>query len=104
MDYKNFGKIPERMHGGLIRWVENGIVPGGFLCGLLTNDLREAVLRADNENVDLLADYVRYLYNNTPSGCWGSVEKFNTWQLHRGLAGLGAYYAAKADAAAQRKV
>ena len=74
-----FGKIPERMHGALIRWVIYRIPPGHFLSAILKNDLREAVSRADDENVGILHQWVRFLHNHTPSECWGSKEVFDRW-------------------------
>lgn len=72
--------IPDYMHGGLQRWIEHGVVPGRFLCAVLQNDLVEAVGRADETNMVLLPNYVRFLWNYAPSGCFGSVEKFNDWK------------------------
>lgn len=72
--------IPDYMQGGLKRWIEHGIVPGRFLCAVLQNDLVEAVGRADDLNSQLLPQYIKYLWNYAPSGCFGSVEKFNDWR------------------------
>jgi hypothetical protein len=72
--------IPGYMHGGLRRWIENGIEPGGFLMAVLENDLKEAVSRADATNVQALPNYIRYLYNYAPRGCWGSPEKVAAWK------------------------
>ena len=71
--------IPERMLPALNRYVKHGIVPGSFLYAVLCNDLKEAVACADDENIQQLPEYVRYLYNNVPSPCWGSVERVNAW-------------------------
>ena len=61
--------IPDRMMEGLKRWIDHGIKPGSFMLAVLTNDLRGAIERADDEN----------LYNEAPGGCWGSVEKVADW-------------------------
>jgi hypothetical protein len=71
--------IPERMLGGLTRYVDNGIKPGGFLTAVISNDLREAVWRADGENLAKLPAYVAWLYNEAPKGCWGSRENMQRW-------------------------
>jgi hypothetical protein len=81
----NWALIPDSMIGGLRRWIENGIPPGHFLTAVLTNDLREAVKRADDTNINRLPDYVKFLHNYAPSGCWGSVENFMRWLGHKGL-------------------
>lgn len=63
--------IPERMHGAIIRFYENGIQPGGFLSAVIDNDLAGALGRADDENRHLLYAYVKWFYNHAPSGTWG---------------------------------
>lgn len=78
--------IPDYMHGGLRRWIEQGIVPGQFLCAVLQNDLEEAVGRADGTNINLLPKYVAFLFNYAPRGCWGSKENFEDWKnLHEDM-------------------
>lgn len=67
--------IPERMMGGLERWIKFGIKPGNFLTAVLENDLKSAVAHADDENLQNLPAYVGYLYNEAPGDCWGSKEK-----------------------------
>jgi len=72
-------QIPGRMHDSLVRWVTEGRVSGHFLTAVLTNDLKEAVARADDENANALRDYVLFLYNNVPAGCFGSPERVTRW-------------------------
>ena len=71
--------IPDRMMEGLKRWIDHGIKPGSFMLAVLTNDLRGAIERADDENLANLPAYLGYLYNEAPGGCWGSVEKVADW-------------------------
>jgi hypothetical protein len=71
--------IPARMADGLQRWIERGIPPGSFLTAVLENNLKEAVCRADEENLFNLPAYVGYLYNEAPAPCWGSPEKVSAW-------------------------
>lgn len=79
--------LPERMRGGVERYIEHGIPPGDFLTAVLCNDLCGAVGRADDENVKLLDVYVRYFYSHAPHQCWGSHERFRAWINHGGLNG-----------------
>ena len=79
--------VPDRMLGALQRYVDHGIAPGDFLTAILSNDLREACGRADDENRHLIFEYVKFLYNNAPSGCWGSEENFRNWIKQGGLNG-----------------
>lgn len=72
-------EIPDYMMDGLDNYINHKIPPGHFLTAVLCNDLWEAVSRADDENVKNLPAYIGYLYNEAPSGCWGSFEKFEAW-------------------------
>lgn len=63
--------IPEYMHGGIVRYYENGIPPGGFLTAVINNDLQMAVGRADSTNKECLPAYIMWFYNEAPSGTWG---------------------------------
>ena len=76
--FRNF-HIPDYMMGGLERWIEHGIEPGHFLIAVLSNDLKEAVGRADDENIANLPAYMGYLYNEAPIGSWGNPSVMRTW-------------------------
>ena len=52
---------------------------GGFLTALLTNNLFGAFGAADDTNVKLIHDYIRYIYNELPGKCWGNPEKVRAW-------------------------
>ena len=71
--------IPDRMMGGLLRYIEHGISPGHFLTAILENNLQEAVSRADDENMANLPAYSAYLYNEAPAGCYGSPDICRAW-------------------------
>ena len=71
--------IPERMMGGIRRYIDEQIPPGHFLTAVLCNDLKEACGRADDENMRNLPAYVAYLYNEVPANCWGSEDAVNKW-------------------------
>jgi hypothetical protein len=75
--------IPERMMGSIQRYVELGIPPGDFLTAIICNDLREAVGRADDENMANIPAFVSYFYNEVPSQCWGSRENMDAWMASR---------------------
>ena len=84
--------IPDYMIGGLRRYIERGIPPGHFLSAVLSNDLGEAVRRADDVNKRKLADYVLFLENYAPSVCWGSPTKLDAWIAQRGFDGADTIY------------
>lgn len=71
--------IPSRMMGGIRRYVDEGVEPGDFLCAVIANDLKEAVGRADDENMANLPAFVDFFYNHAPSLCWGSSERMAKW-------------------------
>lgn len=71
--------IPGYMQDPLERYICDRVHPGGFLTAVLSNDLKEAVCRADDTNIRHIADYVRFLFNYAPMACWGSPEDFRNW-------------------------
>lgn len=56
----DYAIFPDLMQGAIRRYVENNIKPGDFLTAVLCNDLRTAVIRADETNLKLLPLYVAY--------------------------------------------
>jgi hypothetical protein len=76
----DYTKIPNAyMKDGLQRWVEKGIYPGSFLTAVLENNLFDAVGRADATNINLIKEWVVFIYNELPSGCYGSRETMEHW-------------------------
>jgi len=70
--------IPTRTLEAIQHWQEGGMHPaelGGFVRALLSNDLREAVGKADDENFAALKETVSWVHFNLPSNAWGSKEK-----------------------------
>jgi len=60
-------------------YVERGIPTGGFLYAVLTNNMVEALFKADMENREALYDIVSYIHNNIPGDAWGSPTKVEMW-------------------------
>ena len=84
----NWNLIPIYMQGGVKRYIEEGRRPGHFLSAVFSNDLAEAVARADDTNQQKLVNYITFLYTYAPSGSWGSKENFESWIKQGGLKGL----------------
>jgi hypothetical protein len=80
--------IPDYMMDGVIRYIEDGVEPGGFLSAVLVNDLTGAVAHADDVNMRNLPAYVRFFYNHCPSACWGNRDKVTAWIVNGGLNGI----------------
>ena len=79
LDRANWNLIPDHMHGAVRRYFEQGIPPGHFLTAVLSNDLRGACERADDENRHRLYEYIKFFYLYAPAGSWGSPEAFERW-------------------------
>lgn len=71
--------IPPNTLAALQRYVEHGIPTGGFLNAVLSNELFEAMGRADWENRAALFEIVQFIYNELPSTCHGSPAKVAAW-------------------------
>jgi len=82
-NFRNF-YIPERMMNGMQLYIEEHYPTGDFLRSVLCNDLRSAIDRADDENIANLPAYIGFLYNQAPSDCWGSKEKYEAWIKNKG--------------------
>ncbi len=63
-------------------WIEHGRC-GDFLRAIVENDLAESCARADDINLPLLQEWVRFFYNYAPSDCSGSKEKAAAWAAAR---------------------
>jgi hypothetical protein len=64
---------------GIKRYVNDHTPTGSFLHAVLTNNLKEAFSRADDENLNNMFAIVHYCYDHLPSICWGSEEKVAAW-------------------------
>ena len=73
--------VPAHMRSGFVWYVALGSSHqvGGFMSALLSNDLMGAFGRADAENIAAMPDWVRFLYNYAPAGCYGGQEKVLAW-------------------------
>ncbi len=60
-------------------YILRGVPTGSFLEAVISNDLREAMARADEDSRAALFGLVSYLHNDCPGGCWGSPERYRDW-------------------------
>lgn len=67
--------VPSSVQTALTRYVEQGIMPGGFLAAVLSNDLVGTFAQADSSNVSRIEDIVSFVYNRMPSSSWGSLQQ-----------------------------
>lgn len=79
--------IPGHMQEHVLRYIERGYPVGGFLFAVLSNNFKEAVVRADDINQRAFVAYVQYLVWYAPSMCHGSPERYAAWIESGGLEG-----------------
>lgn len=75
--------IPAPTMAALLRYVNKGYMPGDFLTAVLTNDLFDAVGRADVDNIVALPEIVKFVYNEVPGNAWGSKETVREYSNNR---------------------
>jgi hypothetical protein len=71
--------LPEPTKNALRRYIEHHVPPGGFLISVLSNNLTQAVIRGDTQNLQALPHLVQWLNNHMPSTLWGSWKNYTTW-------------------------
>ena len=74
--------VPHHLRDGLLRYVNDHLRVGGFLTAVLENNLAETMARGDEESRAGLYAIVCWVYNETPSACWGSPENVKAWLDH----------------------
>jgi len=77
-EYSMYG-LPDYMWGPMGRYLTHGIMPGGFLTAVLENDLSKAVGKADATNIELLKEWVGFVYMYVPAIAWGSPRDVQNW-------------------------
>jgi len=75
----NYSSIPQRTIDALDRYVNQRIRTGDFLYAVLSNNLMDAMGRADEENRAALFDICAYVYNEIPAISYGSEERIEAW-------------------------
>ena len=75
----NYNTLPTALQGGMKRYIEDGIAPGHFLTAVLKNNLFEAVMRADADNLKELPNIVKWMHWEIPSNAHGSIIKVKEW-------------------------
>ena len=61
----------------------HGLPPGGFTTSVLEGDLFGAARRADSWNKENLAKIANWIYQNAPSGSFGSREAVRDWMADK---------------------
>jgi len=79
IDYDARDLLPAHIRDSVRRYVEKGINPGSFLTSVVSNDLFEAVGRADDVNRHRLFDICSWFYGYAPPACFGSEKRVKAW-------------------------
>lgn len=74
--------------GGLVRYVEHGILPGSFLTAVLEDKLVESAMCADDNNLPRLHMWADIMYNAVPRAARGSHGVVAEWSKGGGLRGI----------------
>ena len=75
----NYENIPAITREALDRYSVHHVPTGGFLRAVLSNDLMEAMGRADEENRAAIFDICGYVHNELPGNCHGSPDRVREW-------------------------
>lgn len=77
-------RIPQHLHGGIVRYLRDGVIPGSFLQAIISNELRQACAAADMSlNMGHLKALTGWLRDCAPLGSFGSLEKMQAWSNAR---------------------
>ena len=71
--------LPPHMQRSLDAYIKHGRPVGSFLKAVISNNLAQAAVLADEINVRQLPAFAAYLWNCAPSACWGSEEAYREW-------------------------
>jgi hypothetical protein len=64
----------------LVDYAKRGYPLGHFLTAVVENNLKEAICRADSDNLAGIYDLVIFVLNELPAGCQGSPAKVKAWR------------------------
>ena len=76
---KQYPTIDYHILLALHRYATKHILAGHFVTAVLSNDLREAIGRADSETLIALHPIVYFCHDEIPDICWGSKKKVENW-------------------------
>lgn len=71
--------VPGHTQGSIMRYVNDGLHPGGFLTAVIVGDLYGAVSRADEWNQQSLVGIAKFMLNVMPAASIGSAENMERW-------------------------
>ena len=75
-------KVPEHLLSALVHWGKQECYTGDFLAAVLSNDLMDAIGRADEDSLASLRYITMFVYNELPRDCHGSRATVKEWELN----------------------
>lgn len=72
-------EIYDTVQSSIENYYYHGLDPGGFVYHMLSNNLVEAIVRADSWNRLQMYQNAIWLVNKMPAQAWGSEEKVKEW-------------------------
>ncbi len=80
-------KIPTLVLDALVAWGKKERPVGDFVTAFLSNDLKTAIARADENSLAAFRYIMLFMCNEMPSQCHGSHKKVAAWenQIYKNL-------------------
>ena len=86
-DKEEYKKIRGSVMASLERYYFGGMSPGGYVRGVLENDLLKALSHSSPEHGEEAFTIAKFAYNVLPARAWGSKENVDAWINEEGLGG-----------------
>lgn len=78
-DHEGYEVVPDYILNSLDNYAKERIPVGDFLKAMLSNDLFQAVGRADPSCMASMKMIVTYIHCQLPGCCWGSPQHYKDW-------------------------
>ena len=76
--------IPPHLHAGIVRYIDSGVQPGGFLTAVINGNLFDAYALADQSSKAAIPTIVEWFRQHAPTNSYASPNSVHFWvDLHR---------------------
>jgi hypothetical protein len=72
-------QVPDHLHEGLVEYLAARRPVGSFLTAVLSNNLMDACVRADDLSRPHLVEIALFLLNYAPANAWGNEKAVFDW-------------------------
>lgn len=87
--HADFSSIPEELRGPLVRYIDEGLNPGCWLCHIIVSDIYAAALNAPLSHRPAIGHVAVFLLQHAPADCYGNVRALQRWLDTGGAIGNG---------------